>query len=138
MLSPGASHVVTLVRTYHPDAATGISFLPSGRCIRTIERPWLDNRPNVSCYPEGAYLCKWLERSASGRYKRVWHVQQVPGRTGILWHAGNLVRHSLGCTLPGMKTGTLEQSRAVLSSGAALNLMRQEMGGEDFVLVVTS
>jgi len=81
-------------------------------------------------------LAKWLERSASGKYKRVWHVQDVPNRTGILWHAGNLVRHSLGCTLPGMRHGTLGGMPAVLASGNALNEMRRELEGQDFILVV--
>lgn len=110
--------------------------LPGGSEIAAIERPWLGNRSNISCYPDGVYLAKWIERSASGKYKRVWHIQDVPGRSGILWHVGNLVRHSRGCTLLGMRAGDLGGLPAVLSSGVALNKMRRELGGEDFILVV--
>jgi hypothetical protein len=128
--------VVILLRKYKDDCTLGTVILPSGKVIKSIERRWLDNRRNISCYPEGIYLAKWLERSASGKYKRVWHVQDVPNRTGILWHAGNLVRHSLGCTLPGMRHGTLGGMPAVLASGNALNEMRRELEGQDFILVV--
>ena len=123
---------VRLIRDYREDWTPGTARLPSGILIKTLELPWLNNAINKSCYPEGDYICKWLERSASGKYKRVWHVQNVPGRTGILWHAGNYLRNTNGCTLPGMSHG----DRAVWQSGKALNLMRSELGGRDFLLAV--
>lgn len=128
--------VVVLLRDCRKDCTLGQVVLPSGKVIKSIERPWINNRPNISCYPSGTYLAKWLERSGSGRYKRCWHVQRVPKRSGILWHVGNLVRHSKGCTLPGMRHGKLGGLPAVLSSGAGLNLMRRELEGQDFILVV--
>lgn len=128
--------VVILLREYRPNSTLGTFVLPSGLSLSSIERPWLNNASNVSCIPEGQYLAKWLARSGSGRYRRVWHVQNVPGRTGILIHVGNLVRHSLGCILPGLRRGTLGGSSAVLSSGAALNRMRRELEGQDFILVI--
>lgn len=129
--------VVILKRTYKNNCTYGTVTLPDETTIVTMERPWLNNIPNKSCIPAGVYTCKWLERSASGRYKRCWHVQDVPGRSGILWHKGNLVRHTLGCILPGMKKGTLENSPAVLSSGNAMARLREALGGDDFLLVVT-
>jgi hypothetical protein len=130
--------LVTLLRRYHMDCTLGTVYLPSGQIIKAIERPWLNNRQNISCYPEGVYICKWLERSSSGKYRRVWHVQNVNGRSGILWHAGNLVRHSKGCTLMGLKHGRLAGMSAVLSSVAGLNRMRRELAGKDFILVVAA
>lgn len=130
--------VVTLHRTYKKSATLAELLLPSGKIIRTIERPWLNNKRRVSCYPEGIYLVKWLPRSASGKYKRVWHVQKVPNRSGILFHGGNLVKHSLGCTIVGLRHGKLGNELAVLSSKLGLNEMRKELGGKDFILMVTS
>jgi len=130
--------VVNLFREYKKTATLGTVVLPSGKVIKSIERPWLNNARNISCYPEGVYIAKWLERSASGKYKRCWHVQNVPGRSGILWHIGNLVKHSKGCTLPGMRHGMLGGLPAVLSSGAGLNLMRRELSGSNFILVVSN
>lgn len=128
--------VVTLLRDYKSNATLGTVLLPSGKVIKSIERPWLGNQSNISCYPEGVYLAKWIDRSASGKYKRIWHVQNVPNRTGILWHVGNLVRHSKGCTLVGLRHGRLGGLPAVLSSGTGLNVMRRELEGQDFLLVV--
>lgn len=129
---------VTLNREYKKESTLGELLLPSGRVLKTIERPWVDNKANISCIPEGIYLVKWLNRSASGKYKRVWHVQNVIGRSGILFHSGNFVRHSLGCILPGLKSGKMSGVDAVLSSKAALNKMRSELSGKDFILFVTS
>lgn len=129
---------VTLLREYRPDCTLGTVLLPSGKVIKSIERPWLNNRANISCYPEGVYLAKWIDRSASGKYKRVWHIQNVPKRSGILWHVGNLVRHSRGCTLPGLRHGKLKGLPAVLASGSGLNAMRRELEGQNFLLIVAS
>ncbi len=128
--------VVVLLRDYKPTHTKGVVILPSGKILKSLERAWLNNRSNISCYPEGVYLAKWIDRSSSGKYKRVWHIQAVPSRTGILWHAGNLIRHTKGCTLPGLKHGRLNGLPAVLSSGAGLNAMRRELGGQNFILVV--
>lgn len=110
--------------------------LPDGEVIETLERPWLNNMRNKSCIPAGIYKCSWLPRSASGRYKRVWIVEGVPGRSGILFHTGNLVRHSKGCILPGKTRGRLKGFDAVLSSGVALGRMRKQLSGKDFELVI--
>lgn len=128
--------VVYLLREHRPKCTLGTIILPSGNTLKSLERPWLNNRPNVSCYPSGAYLVKYLPRSGSGKYKRVWHVQNVPKRSGILFHNGNLVRHSKGCTLVGRKHGVLSGQPAVLSSASGLNAMRRELEGEDFILIV--
>lgn len=131
-------NLIHLRRTLYKDCVRGTFELPSGLVLHTLERPWLNNKRNVSCYPDGIYLCKWMPRSSSGKYKRVWHVLNVPNRGGILWHNGNLVKHSRGCTLVGMRAGKLGGKPAVLSSGTALNKMRRELGGKDFILYVTS
>ena len=132
------SLVVTQLRKYSADCTRSVVTLPSGVQIVTIERPWLGNRNNVSCYPEGEYVARWLQRSGSGKYRRVWHIVDVPGRTGILWHNGNLVRHSQGCAIVGSRAGELGGLPAVLGSKAALNIMRRELAGKDFLLKVTS
>ena len=130
--------VVILHRSYKAGHTFGTVVLPSGKVIKTLELPWLNNASNISCYPEGLYLAKWIDRSVSGKYKRVWHIQNVTGSQGILWHTGNLLRHTKGCTLPGMRQGRLGGKTAVLSSLQALNIMRRELGGEDFILYVMS
>lgn len=92
------------------------------------ELPWRDNRQDVSCIPVGTYTVDYLPRSASGKYRDVYHVRNVPGRGGILIHPGNFTgdkargyrTHSWGCLLPGSRLGRLQGQRAVLASRAAL------------------
>lgn len=127
---------VTLHREYRLYCTFGKMTLPDGEVLDTLERPWLNNMRNKSCIPPGVYKCTWLPRSASGRYKRVWIVEGVPERSGILFHTGNLVRHSKGCILPGRSRGRLKGRDAVLSSGPALNRMRRQLVGKDFELTI--
>ena len=75
-------------------------------CV-TLELPWLDNQRNVSCIPEGIYT---TSRHQSPNFGLCFHVQDVPGRSHILIHAGNYVGSinpktgtpdTRGCILPG-------------------------------------
>ena len=104
--------------------------------IKTLERPWLNNEPNRSCIPEGTYRCDFMECSNSGKYRRVWHVQDVVGRTEILFHTGNLIEDSLGCILVGLSHGYLSGREAVLSSRKGLDEMRKHIGENSFTLIV--
>lgn len=102
-----------------------------------IERPWLGNSRNISCIPIGEYLCKYLVRSGSGKYKGVYHLQNVEGRSGILMHAGNFVEHSTGCLILGTKHGILGNRRAVIQSRSAVRHLREYFGNQDFKLIIT-
>ena len=107
-----------------------------GELFHTIERPWLDNRSNISCIPTGNYLVNFLLKSGSGKYREVWHVMDVPGRGGILIHQGNLAAHSRGCLILGSKKGTLGGKPAVLSSRPALRKLQKIVGREPFNLTI--
>ena len=126
--------VVTLDRNYRIDCTTGVLSLPSSLRLCTLERAWVNNAQNISCIPAGSYYCRWIERSASGKYKRTWHVEAVEGRTGILIHPANLVTQLRGCIALGMKYGNLGGKFALLSSLSALNKLRSELSGQDFIL----
>ena len=63
----------------------------------TLERPWRDNRPNVSCILPDVYTC---HRDRNGRYK-YYRIDDVVGRTDIEFHGGIVVTHSAGCILIG-------------------------------------
>ena len=97
----------------------------------TGELPWKDNMRNKSCIPEGEYECVPY---ISKKFGRVYHVLNVPGRSGILIHNGNFVgdrdiknyqSHSWGCILLGIHHGYLKNrygitQEAVLASKSAL------------------
>lgn len=126
---------VVLTREYRLHCTLGVLEV-EGSTFKTIERPWLNNAPNRSCIPAGKYHCNYLKRSLSGKYKRVWHLQDVSNRSGILIHKGNLVSHSLGCIIVGLSHGYLNGYEAVLSSSAAFSKLRSILGNNNFDLII--
>lgn len=61
----------------------------------TVERPWVNNEPGVSCIPEGMYELEFV----SGLHKKgaEWVVQNVPGRSAIEFHVANRSSELRGC-----------------------------------------
>ena len=66
-------------------------------CV-TLECFDQNNTPYVSCIPEGHYYCTPHETR-----KGDWRVNDVPNRTGILFHVGNTLDdiESVGCLCSG-------------------------------------
>lgn len=128
-------HGVLVRHSFLPPATLGTLYLGAEK-YAILEPPWKDNRTNVSCIPQGVYQCDFLARSGSGKYKRVWWLRAVPGRTAILIHAGNYPRHTWGCLLIGGRHGTVNNTPAVLSSRAALRRLRDQIGRNPFELTI--
>ena len=127
---------VFLARHTHIDSCTRGVIVANGLFLHTLELPWLDNQSNISCIPTGEYLCEFMPRSSSGKYKNVYHVKDVEGRYGILIHNGNVPAHTKGCILVGMSQGVLAGQQAVLSSRSALANFVDFMNKESFKLRV--
>lgn len=117
-----------------PSATLGVLVMP-GYEFPTLELPWLDNRPKVSCVPPGKYL---VQRQKSDKFNReLFELLHVPGRKEIKFHNGNIPPHTEGCILPGLRFGRLEGYPAVLQSGRALDLMMAELDGlNEFELII--
>ena len=111
---------VLLVRYSQTGRYTRGALFTGGKTLYTLERPWVLNAANVSCIPEGVYTAVFLKQSASGKYRNVYHVLNVIGRSGILMHNGNIVSHTRGCILIGSRPGLLGGEAAVLNSRSAL------------------
>lgn len=130
---------ITLLRTRTDEQGTFGVLLVDDVTLRTVELPWRENRTNVSCIPAGEYQCCVVQ---SPRFGRVYHVRNVPGRTHVLVHSGNLAgdtalgwrTHSHGCILPGLRSGRLGDQQAVLCSRAALTRFMAALGGQPFTL----
>ena len=60
----------------------------------TLEPPWLENKPNRSRIPAGTYKIK-PRRYNKGGYDS-FEIVGVPGRSLILFHAGNVPRNTRG------------------------------------------
>lgn len=101
-------------------------------CV-TLERPWQDNQRNVSCIPAGGYLCR---QRHSSRFGETLEVVDVPGRSDILFHTGNVIGDSRGCIILGEKFGAINGQPAVLSSKAAMDRFREVIQTEGDILLL--
>jgi hypothetical protein len=79
----------------------------------TLERPWLNNQPNVSCIPSGVYNCK---RIISPRFGETFEIFDVPNRYNILFHWGSYKEDSEGCILVAEKFSFIENQFMVQES----------------------
>lgn len=90
---------------YGESATFGKLHLPDGSVLETLEPPWLDNEPFVSCVPDGTYQ---LVHHDSSKYPDTWALTgetvshfESPGfaRYTCVFHAGNFPRETVGCIL---------------------------------------
>ena len=91
----------------------------------TMEKPWRDNRPSVSCIPAGRYD---LKPCLSNRFGQTYCLENkdldvsLDGdtkRTHILIHKANKESELLGCIAPVSYFGILDNEWAGLSSKKA-------------------
>lgn len=129
---------VTLIRDrYGKDATEGRLYIGE-RKFFTIEDPWLDNKQSISCIPEGTYQVQPWNWSSDPRFKydRVWHIINVQGREGILFHNGSFTEHTKGCILVGRIRTRIEGKAAVVGSHLAIDDMRAIIGNNWFTLTI--
>ena len=128
--------LVTLLRTEdnYQFGTFGVLLLGAWTFCVTLEPPEKENQRNESCIPPGNYTCK---RIVSPKFGTTYEVEGVPGRSGILFHAGNIVSHSEGCIILAEKFGKLEGDRAVLNSGKTFTKFLNAMNAyEEFNLLI--
>ena len=114
--------------TTGPNGTPGVLMCPGGLILHTLELPWRNNKKCISCIPKGTYNYKFLKKTGTGKFKNVYHVQSVKGRTGILIHNGNYLRQILGCVLVGKQTGYKNNEYTVWDSKTALSLLNTPKG----------
>jgi len=106
--------------------------------IYTLEDAWRNNQPNVSCIPPGTYNVKphgW-GLNTPFKYKQVWQIHAVRGRSAILIHAGNTHQDTQGCVLVGMGMQVTQLKSSVSDSRIAIDMLRKEIGERDFTLII--
>ncbi len=96
-----------------PAGTFGILAVGNDPLCHTLERPWDDNKPRLSCVPAGLYDCV---RHNGSHFQNVWELCGVPGREAILIHPGNSIRDTEGCILVGQECyqNNLLRSRAAI------------------------
>jgi len=86
----------------------------------TLELPWLNNQPNISCIPGGLY---GLEPVYSTTFGHILAVSGIEGRSLVRVHAGNHTGHTHGCILTGKRTGTYQGRPFIFNSRDALRVI---------------
>jgi len=126
---------MVLEREYSPFATFGKIYVGSKRWD-TLERPWANNAPNVSCIPEGTYL---LRRDETGkhRYLRI-PDEDVAPRSAIEVHPANTVLDLQGCIAVGVLVAESQIKNPLLakSKASCRELLDELGGGRSHVLTI--
>lgn len=115
------------------DGSFGFMILNDNVFCATLEPPDKNNQNNISNIPPGQYICKLVD---SPKFGPVYKVMDVPGRTDILFHSGNVVENTEGCILLGKNWGSLKGDRAILNSGLTMALFLARLNGAPFNLQI--
>lgn len=129
--------IVRVVKLYsHQSAFDGTFSLgetDNGFKFVMVEKPWVENVPDLSCIPRPARYaarCQWSPKHNRDLY----HILDVPGRTVIEWHSANVQWQLLGCGAPGTRIATFARdslgsqlppvaARGVIASKATLDAL---------------
>lgn len=117
-------------RAYLPKGTYGELYLPGGESIWTLECPWKDNVPNISCIPEGLY--GMTRDTFKDRYPNYRVVNPPPGRYGIEIHRGNYAKDLQGCIAVGLDLGSQWN---IMNSEEALDWLMEALEEEQNVLL---
>lgn len=96
----------------------------------TLECPWKDNKPKISCIAEGEY--KIRSYVSPSRREKCILIHDVEGRSGIEIHEANQVSEISGCIAVGIKSIEL-----VLRSREKLGILLALLGNEVGTLIIT-
>jgi len=96
-------------------------------CV-TLEPPDMLNLKNQSCIPAQQYIAR---KTFSPTYGKTFGVTNVPGRSHILFHPGNVEKDTQGCILLGEHFGKLRKDRAILNSGKTFERFMRILGVDD-------
>lgn len=139
---------VTLERQESTDQGTFGVLSFEGREMRSLELPWRGNQRQLSCIPEGVYVCALIR---SPKFGRIYGVLDVPGRSNVLVHSANFAgdvhlgwdTQLHGCIAPHRRRGFLSNTRgkpqrAGLLSRPALSELMAWADGRNFQMEIKS
>ncbi len=88
---------LVIERSYYDGGTNGSLSYRGEEICKTIELPWLDNKPFVSCIPEGTYTPLLRETYKYGMH--LW-ITGIPTRIGVLMHPGTDAQELKGNIAP--------------------------------------
>ena len=129
------------------DQGTHGIFICRGLILHTLELPDRQNKPNVSCIPNGEYQV--TQRYSPSFRKTLYWIKNVPDRSYILVHAANFAgdeskgfqTHLQGCVTLGKASGKAKNKYGnmqgcVFRSAQAVREFEEHMQNKDFTLTI--
>lgn len=121
----------------HDDCTLGALSIGNTPWFFTVERPWLNNAPYVSCIPADMYPWKWVDTGTAGnRNGRGIGILDVPDRDLIRVHVANYASQVQGCVGVGLQRHDFAQGRGVGASGPALDRLMDMLEGEHGMITI--
>lgn len=122
------------------EGTKGVFIIEGLNCF-TMELPYKDNIPNISCIPAEVYEVVWQK---SNKFGWCYMIKNVSNRTNILIHSGNYAgdiskgykTHTHGCILPCLRLGKLAGQEAGLISKPAVTKIEKVFNKQPFILEV--
>ncbi|QCQ59210.1 hypothetical protein HOV44_gp132 [Rheinheimera phage Barba5S] len=127
--------IVFIERTYTPKQTSGV-LMCNGLSLKTLECPWKNNQPMISCIPEGHYVMSPWNSPKFGKCYIIdgMTVGKTSGvRTHCLFHPANWVSQLNGC----VALGTSWSGDMLLNSKQACNQLFNLLDWKEAKLVIT-
>lgn len=129
-----------LVRTKTGYDGTFGHLLHGDFAVVSLELPWRDNKPHLSCIPVGIYN---VEPDDTGKHQ-YYRILDVPGRGNVEMHPANwagdttkgLLSDLKGCIAFGLRRGKLNNQECILDSNIAFSRLSLYIGSEGFSLEI--
>ncbi len=132
---------VIIKREYKKDRTLGqMTIFVDGKekqRLFTLELPWLDNKNNISCIPEGEYN---VIPNNTVSHPNTYRLCDVPKRSGILIHIANYPKDIKGCIAVGTEQIDLDDDGLldVANSTNAMKNMWNLINENNFKLIIKS
>lgn len=126
----------------YPDEGTfGILTFGDFRCY-TVERPWADNQPWVSCIPVGEYSLEMHDSPKFGMTPIIYgntvskYPSSIHARSSILIHPANVSNELSGCIGLGDSMGVMNDKHAVFNSRNTVNFFKNLLNNMETYTVI--
>ncbi len=134
-----------LHRNAHTKFGTFGELRVGASCFYTVEQDWENNKPNVSCVPNGVYTVEPFSSKRHGDslifYNRSLGIGKFEGeakRFGCLIHTANLASELEGCIAPGTGLGFYKNQWCVTRSGIAVSQIIKVLDKGPHKLIISS
>lgn len=101
---------VNLIRCKKPDRTIGMLVI-NGYTFHTEELAWKDNKPSISCIPDGIY--PYRRDMSVNKDRSVIELRNVPNRSQIQIHAIGRLEGCIGLLADGVGEDAIEVERLV-------------------------